>query len=82
MFVFDNPFGSLAKLQPSEEPLSKTMMGYWGAMARSGDPNGSGRPRWPKYDMSSETDMVLDLTLATETGWEKTQCDFWDSLGL
>jgi len=82
LFVFGNPLPSLAMLQTNELPLSKTMMGYWGSMAKNGDPNGGGRFAWPKYDMTTETDLVLDLTQSTETQLEKAQCDFWDGLGL
>ena len=35
---------------PAEErdrKASEAMMGYWVAFARSGDPNGGGRPAWP-----------------------------------
>ncbi len=36
---------------PAEErdrKASEAMMGYWVAFARSGDPNGGGRPAWPR----------------------------------
>jgi para-nitrobenzyl esterase len=82
LFVFGNPLPSLATLQASELPLSKTMMGYWGSMAKTGDPNGGGRFAWPKYEMSTEPEIVLDLPQSTVTEYEKAQCDFWDGLGL
>jgi hypothetical protein len=35
---------------------------------------------WPAYDATSEKQIVLDLTLSTESAYEKSQCDFWDGL--
>jgi para-nitrobenzyl esterase len=80
-FVFGNPLdGSVVSLTPAELPLSTAMMGYWGAMASSGNPNGGSRLMWPAYDLTTEPDLVLDLTLSTETELEKATCDFWDAL--
>jgi para-nitrobenzyl esterase len=80
-FVFGNVIDSLAApLTPAEETLSSAMMGYWGAMAATGEPNGGGRLTWPVYELGTEPDLVLDLTLSTETQLKKAQCDFWDAL--
>jgi len=81
-FVFGTAFNDgTGVLQPDELPLSELIMGYWGAMALSGDPNGGGRAVWPAYDLSTETQLVLDLTTSTESAYKSAQCDFWDSLG-
>jgi para-nitrobenzyl esterase len=82
-FVFGHLINALAQpLTPEEQTLSTEMMGYWGAMARSGSPNGGGRVSWPLYDMTTEPDIVLDVTVSTETELEKAQCDFWDALPI
>jgi para-nitrobenzyl esterase len=79
LLVFGNTiFG--ASLQPNEVPLSKDIMGYWGSLTATGNPNGGGRLTWPAYDLTTEPNIVLDLTLSTETQFRKAQCDFWDSL--
>jgi para-nitrobenzyl esterase len=86
-------FGHASALEPNtptaaETPLSAAMQGYWGRMAADGDPNGtgtgsgsgSGAVAWPKYDASTEPDLVLDLHIAAETAYKKADCDFWDAL--
>jgi para-nitrobenzyl esterase len=30
--------------------LAKTISAYWVAFAKTGDPNGSALPKWPRYD--------------------------------
>jgi para-nitrobenzyl esterase len=85
LFVFGNELDGVVSLQTDEVPLSNEMMGYWGSMAARGTPNGptakgKGSLIWPKYDLTSEPEIVLDLTLSTETEYKKANCDFWDGL--
>jgi len=39
--------------------LARTISAYWVAFARSGDPNGSGRQQWPRFD---RRDRLLNFT--------------------
>jgi para-nitrobenzyl esterase len=78
-------FGNHTELEPDapttdEQPLLATMQGYWGRMAKAGDPNGAGAVTWPKYDTTTEPDIVLDLKVTTEQQYKKSDCDFWDML--
>jgi para-nitrobenzyl esterase len=79
LFVFGNSLEGTT-LSPAEVPLSQAIMGYWGAMAVGGDPNGGGRFPWPPFAAGSEAQIVLDLTLSTVSAFKKAKCDFWDGL--
>jgi para-nitrobenzyl esterase len=81
LFVFGNTLVGFSGLAADEVPLSHEMMAYWGHMAAGGNPNSAGAFMWPAYQLTTEPEIVLDLTLSTETELKATQCDFWDSIG-
>jgi para-nitrobenzyl esterase len=62
-FVFDM-VGALFRDKASEADLAmaRTMSGYWIDFVKAGDPNGGGRPVWPRYDPA--TGDVLNFTNA------------------
>ena len=46
---------------PASEPLSKQIAGAWAAFAKTGNPNHSGLPTWPKFDTQARATMVFDV---------------------
>lgn len=43
----------------TDRRLARAMSGYWVNFARTGDPNGPGRPRWPAFSASAPALMAL-----------------------
>jgi para-nitrobenzyl esterase len=51
LFVFDAVAASLKeKASGADVAMGKTMSGYWVDFVKTGNPNGGGRPAWPRYD--------------------------------
>jgi para-nitrobenzyl esterase len=70
-------FGSITPPTPDDGILGETMRGYWTRFARSGDPNGRGVLRWPRYKDSSDQRLDLDVEPSVLTGFRRRECEFW-----
>jgi para-nitrobenzyl esterase len=59
-----------------------TVRGYWISFAKTGNPNGGGRPEWLKYQ--SESDWMLDLgtEIVSRQGMNKETLDFLEERAL
>jgi len=57
---------------PEDRKLSEEMMEYWTNFAKTGDPNGSGLPPWPRFDKDGEV-LHLDneITATPDTTWAR-----------
>jgi para-nitrobenzyl esterase len=61
-FVFETVRAKYGDATTAEdEALAATANAYWVAFARTGDPNGDGRARWPAY--SEKDDVILDFAV-------------------
>ncbi len=75
-FVFgtlDAP-GSKSGTGAAARSLSRRMMGAFGALARTDDPNGAGSPQWPRYGLAERATMMFDTRVRVEhdpRGWER-----------
>jgi para-nitrobenzyl esterase len=63
-----------------ERGLTKLLQGYWGRFT-SGNPNGSGTPKWEPYEHSRDPVMRLDLHPVLASDLRPGECNFWDRSG-
>jgi para-nitrobenzyl esterase len=59
-YVFRTLNASTWPTDTMDQAASDVASAYWLAFAKTGDPNGDGRPVWPEY--SAKTDRLLDFT--------------------
>ncbi|GAA0621739.1 carboxylesterase family protein [Brevundimonas kwangchunensis] len=59
-YVFDNLHTVGRPLGERDDRAAKAMAAYWTTFARSGDPNGEGRPAWPEF--GAVRDGLLEFT--------------------
>jgi para-nitrobenzyl esterase len=80
-FVFGNllPAGFLGgPYTENDHKVSETIQTYWTNFAKTGNPNGSGLPEWPKFDPSSRP--YLEFTAAgpvIHEGLRRNICDLF-----
>jgi len=72
----------VAPLTDEELAWGDTVREYWISFAKTGNPNGAGRPEWPEYEAAS--DMMLDLgnEIEARQGMNKETLDFLEERAL
>jgi para-nitrobenzyl esterase len=53
------------------------MMDYWTAFVATGDPNGGGRPCWPRYTENGDETMVFGDAVEARSGVRKEDLEFF-----
>ena len=81
-YVFDTVKARYeSALDPADEAIAGTTNSYWAAFAKTGDPNGAGRPHWSPY--TRQADIILDFSntgaVATPDPW-KARLDLTEKL--
>lgn len=64
--------------RPNDKALADRMTDYWVRFARTGDPNGDGAPRWPKYTTESREYIKLGHEITVDSGLRDEACDALD----
>ena len=81
-FAFDIPEAIAGdRLTDSDRQMGEMASGYFVAFAKTGDPNGAGRPTWPRHDPAANR--VFNLTNngpVVEPDPLKTRLDLWEKL--
>ena len=59
-YVFDTLGAVDIEATAADRAMADTVSDYWVAFARSGDPNGAGRPAWPGFAL--DTGSLMNFT--------------------
>ena len=79
-YVFGNLGGAAnaPKYDATDRQVSAAMQGYWTNFAKTGDPNGGGLPRWPKFDAAGRAYLEFtDAGPVVREGLRRQVCDLY-----
>jgi para-nitrobenzyl esterase len=68
--------------EPADYEVSKVMQAYFVNFIKTGDPNGPGLPRWPKYDAATNyLRMRIDVVPAAGPETERARYEVLEAIG-
>ncbi len=70
-------FGSIPPPTPDDGTLGTTIRGYWSRFAKTGNPNGKGALKWPRFKDKTDKRLQLDVQPSVLTAFRRTECEFW-----
>jgi len=80
-YVSGNPGAGLGpaqiKIEPKDREIADVMSSTWVSFAATGDLNGPGLPKWPKYQEESEQHLEFGDTIRTRSRLFAADLDFW-----
>lgn len=76
-FVHHNfEFMGIKFFSKDNSTLSKKMLAYWAAFAKTGKPEVGGLPAWNPYDPKKENYLYLDLNIEERYKYQSAECDY------
>ena len=79
-YVFGHPSRiGQREFRGADLTLHENMAAYWARFARGSDPNGDGAAEWPRHDLASGENLVLDLSIGRASGSDEAACALWDA---
>jgi para-nitrobenzyl esterase len=76
-YIFNNLYATDLPWTDEDRRIADVTSDYWVRFASSGNPNGPGRPFWPRFDPKSPTVMELGDHFGPVTVAEAARLDFW-----
>jgi para-nitrobenzyl esterase len=79
-YVFGQLDSSTSPWQPVDRKLSEAMMKYWTNFARTGNPNGPGVPKWPRYKAAAGNPVLhFGAQIHAELETQRSRWEFLDT---
>lgn len=75
-YAYDNLRFVNRPWEPVDHKLATIMSSYWANFAKNGDPNGTGLPEWPAYNLTDKKVMILGERPRSKSLPDKEQLDF------
>jgi len=72
-YVFNTLVGE--NYNDTDDRLAALMIDYWAQFARTGDPNGGGRPAWPQFDPEEQAYLELGDEVKADAALERETND-------